>query len=455
MMVNTIISHALSARPNFSETPPIKFNSSHREQQKLLKASVRSCNLNGVKLALANGATPDPRLIDQAITRWRQSTLEIHHHTKTSLFLNISFLSIVNLLQDSLPKVSAESLEYLHKAFRLAYYSGESHEIFKNNTTETKGGASFGIISRSIEFTETEYSMISHLFPTIRLIFKEKMSQQWIEAPKLKSELSVEKFSINMNYCHPSFPCQHFCKITLSNGKQVERSLNGKEILYLIKGIPHSKHRHQIDIEEEEINEYYGPEAYYNHFNRYDSLEATPQLAENTLKEMFETRVQVSTNDKYFKLLRSGKLNTPEKLYAKLMRKEQFLKKIIVCCSEVLEQVKEAEAKNSAPLEKIENRLLRTFYFLHLKNLKEEIDILEQSAEIYKLKRGMIKKLKIILKRNNIEVDYDNNDQFLAYLTDRRSKEVLFCQHPLPSDYQGTTPESTKQFEIALTNYLS
>ncbi|MEC7839538.1 MAG: hypothetical protein VX777_05830 [Chlamydiota bacterium] len=315
--MGNVINQTIGIGPDFSKVAAMKYNGPNQVLQKLLETSFRICDLDGIKLALKQGATPEPRLIDQTIIEWKKGNSYINPYAQNGLFTNRSFLPVVNLLQASLPKVSVESLETLHKAFRSAYFSGAYHETVKFKMEEN--GKNITFTRKQIMFTDFEYSMITKLFPIIRNVFKEKMSQLWINAPKQQSELSVKELAITIDSCHPCSR-RHICQITLSNGKQVEEFLTGKDIICLIKATPHSKLRELYEDKEIDTGKYYGPERYYKYFNEYDSIEITPQFAENKLKKLFKTRVRIATNDEYFDLLRKGVLNEVEKISQQNMR---------------------------------------------------------------------------------------------------------------------------------------
>ncbi len=57
--------------------------------------------------------------------------------------------------------------------------------------------------------------------------------------PNITVEM-VQVFQIRENY-DQSFPCSHSCKITLTNGREIKKSIDGPEIYILIQSLAKEK----------------------------------------------------------------------------------------------------------------------------------------------------------------------------------------------------------------------
>ncbi len=116
---------------------------------------------------------------------------------ETDCLLIKKFLPIVSLLRSSLSGVSCQGIECLDEAFFDAFISGRYAEVCSAEQSEKY--TSTRIMINTIDFSDSEYSMVKDLFDAIRGIYIEKMCQCWVDGPKQPAKLSIERFSIKLS----------------------------------------------------------------------------------------------------------------------------------------------------------------------------------------------------------------------------------------------------------------
>jgi hypothetical protein len=419
---------------DFSILDSVHYSGQNALSQKLLETSVRIGDIENIKLALANGAIAEPRLLDQPLANWKESNDNAQCGTITGIFVNETFLSITHLLQGAIPGLSNSGLKALYSAFREAYLIGEYEEI-----VSFSGSRNFHRLeTETTDFSISEYSMISDLYSIIQKLYKERIYQSWIQTPKPLSEIKIQHLLIEKGCC---CICSHYCEIILSNGKQFNGMLDGMQINYLIKAIPEPDK---------------GLADHYQHFAKYDTLISSS--VEKEIFEMLGERFQIDTNEEYFEFIKEGKLNENEVNFLNEMRERKFKDKAHSCSQVVLTSIQKALAEkkdssqNQVSIDDLEKRLVRMFFILRLEELSPSYRVESLvRGRLYKEIRRIAREITTI-KNHPIGHSKSEMDH---YLISQRDEIIKFDEIPYPSKFLGMPFESSNNFYEALMAFIT
>lgn len=457
--------------------------------QEDLELYLRVCDVAGVISSLNLGAKPKASYIESAIEAWQKSNENFKEWERNSLFINRSFLPILNLFQGVLPELSLKALETLHDTFRTAYFDTRYGEVL----SRTGKKSSPSVRTHFYCFLEHEYQLVDKLFFKIREIYGKKMRELWSCSPSSPCDLKVVMLS---SLYHPYKGYE--CDIILSDGTTVKRKLSVIEMIFLLKAVPQERQFHHskmeslsmrpslsqrvsaldfpinskkgdvlsgqkrkrsikaldIGIEGNLVDSFLSAEQCYSLFHYYDSSKITPEFSRNQLKKICLKNVRVESNESYLTLQEKGNLNEEElamQTASKLDKLRQIAFKYI---GKAIVQTIAENKCGTVSFQGLESRLIRAYWFLITPDFRG-MDI-DESQRRDKLRIKIYSLIKSLHKEKGSPIDVENREEFNEYLYKRgRLEDRLNEKCPFIHSFDGNNYEAGQNYEKSLKRFLA